>query len=233
MFWNSVLAGLTVLTYWETYVAWFIYFVAIPIPVASAFFILEKNKGEVPKLLIDWLPVLYTVGVIAIMLILSPIIFGFSEDAAWAFPWKLILLMPWELIELVAILMVAYFIFAWIPIWVGWFHSLGSILIYCVLLMKILGIFESISPGIINEKVDFIPGLLFSVGLIVIGGIMSWVGKLVSALISAIIGMKVAKTAGYSGNIGYIIFISIEPVFNFIPVYMYGAWLGAQVRVGF
>ena len=76
------------------------------------------------------------------------------------------------------------------------------------------------------ERVDFLPGFWFSVGLIVIGGIMSWIGMMVAAF--TVTALELAQD-----GIGQIIMLPVSAIFGFIPVFMYGAWLGAQVRGGF
>ena len=45
MFWDSVLAGLKVLTYWETYVAGLEYLAIIFIPMAIVGMIIEKSES--------------------------------------------------------------------------------------------------------------------------------------------------------------------------------------------
>ena len=45
MFWDSVLAGLKVLTYWEIYVAGLEYLGIFLIPLALVGFVMEKSEG--------------------------------------------------------------------------------------------------------------------------------------------------------------------------------------------
>ena len=83
-----------------------------------------------------------------------------------------------------------------------------------------------LNPGQIKGQVDFTPGIWFSLGLIVIGGIMSWVGVMIASAILTGIDMAVE-------GLGQLIVMPIGAIFGFIPVFMYGAWLGAQVKGGF
>lgn len=55
---------------------------------------------------------------------------------------------------------------------------------------------------------------------------MAWVGMMVAAL--AVTALELAQE-----GIGQIVMFPIAAIFGFIPVFMYGAWLGAQVRGGF
>ena len=228
MFWDSVLAGLKVLTYWETYVAGLEYLAIFFIPMIIVGMVMEKNEGAagyVGCLSMLLMPVLQVAAMSVMILTLAPIIFGFGEDAAWSFPWQLIAMVPGAFFKLIGVLIVAAVVLAFVPI-LGQLQSLQTLVLGGIALMFVLGILDSVNPGIVKERVDFIPGFWFSVGLIVIGGIMSWVGMMVAAL--AVTALELAQE-----GIGQIVMFPIAAIFGFIPVFMYGAWLGAQVRGGF
>ena len=228
MFWDSVIAGLKVLTYWETYVAGLEYLAIFFVPMIVMGMVMQKNEsagvlaGCLSMLL---MPVVQVAAMAVMVLTLAPIIFGFAEDAAWSFPWQLITMAPGAFFKLVGVLVVAAIILAFIPI-LGQLQSLQTLVLGGIALMFVLGILDSVNPGIVKGRVDFIPGFWFSVGLIVIGGIMSWVGMVVAAL--AVTALELAQE-----GIGQIVMFPIAAIFGFIPVFMYGAWLGAQVRGGF
>jgi hypothetical protein len=228
MFWDSVIAGLKVLTYWETYVAGLEYLAIFFVPMIVMGMVMQKNEsagalaGCLSMLL---MPVVQVAAMAVMVLTLAPIIFGFAEDAAWSFPWQLIAMAPGAFFKLVGVLVVAAIILAFIPI-LGQLQSLQTLVLGGIALMFVLGILDSVNPGIVKGRVDFIPGFWFLVGLIVIGGIMSWVGMVVAAL--AVTALELAQE-----GIGQIVMFPIAAIFGFIPVFMYGAWLGAQVRGGF
>ena len=228
MFWDSVVAGLKVLTYWETYVAGLEYLAIFFIPMIIVGMVMEKNEGAAGAagcLSMILMPVLQVAAMAVMILTLAPIIFGFAEDAAWSFPWQLITMAPGAFFKLVGVLVVAAIVLAFVPI-LGQLQSLQTLVLGGIALMSVLGILDSINPGTIKGRVDFIPGFWFSTGLIVIGGIMSWVGMMVAALI--VTGIDMVEE-----GLGQLIMIPIAAIFGFIPVFMYGAWLGAQVRGGF
>jgi hypothetical protein len=207
MFWDSVLAGLKVLTYWETYVAGLEYLAIFFIPMAIVGMIMEKSEGggaAVGCLSMLLLPVLQVAAMAVFVLTLAPIIFGFADDAAWSFPWKILTMAPGAFFKLVGVLVVAAILLAFIPN-LGQLNSWQTLVLGGIALMFVLGILDSVNPGTVRGRVDFVPGFWFSVGLLVIGEVMSWVGKM----------------------------FPIGAIFGFIPVFMYGAWLGAQVRGGF
>ena len=77
-----------------------------------------------------------------------------------------------------------------------------------------------------SKRVDLIPGFWFSVGLLVIGGLMSWIGLMVSALVAAAFEQA-------SEGLGQLLMFPVAAIFGFVPVFIYGAWLGAQLKGGF
>ena len=227
MFWDSVLSGLGVLLYWETYVAGLIYIAIFLIPMIVVGMIMEKSEsgGAVAGCLsMILLPVIQMIALTVFVLILAPIIFGYSEDAAWRLPWGVLTLAPGAFFKLVGTLVIAAIVLAFIPI-LGQLHSLQTLVLGGIALVFVLGILESIDPGIVKGRVDFIPSFWFSLGLLVIGGFMSWIGVMVSALIGASLEMA-------EEGLGQLIVTPITAVFGFIPLFMYGAWLGAQVKNG-
>ncbi|MDA2912940.1 hypothetical protein MYX77_03085 [Acidobacteriia bacterium AH_259_A11_L15] len=228
MFWDSVLAGFKVLTYWETYVAGLEYLAIFFIPMAIVGMIMERSEGRRASagcLSMLLLPVLQVAAMVVFVLTLAPIIFGFAEDAAWSFPWKILAMAPGAFFKLVGVLVVAAILLAFIPI-LGELHSLQTLVLGGIALMFVLGILDSVNPGIVKGRVDFIPGFWFTVGLLVIGGVMSWVGMMVAALIATVLEMA-------EEGIGQLLMFPIIAIFGFIPLFMYGAWLGAQVKGGF
>ncbi len=243
MFWDSVLAGLMVLTYWETYVAGLEYLAFYVIPTGIAFMVVGKSEGvhgDFVGCLYGFLrPAFQLGGMVVMIFTLAPIIFGFAEDAAWSFPWQFIAVEPGKFFMLIGTLFVINGILLFIPIlgglvWIPLNIPLlgGTVLIFLLSDMSILGILDSSNlslwtvPSIVKGRVDFVPSFWFSIGLIVISGIMFVIGAMVSPLFEAL----AEKTSVlYELEIVHAIAVTL----HFIPIFMYGAWLGAQVRVEF
>ena len=228
MFWDSVLVGLKVLTYWETYVAGLEYLAIFIIPMAMVGMIMEKSERGGPTagcLSILLLPVLQVGAMAVFVLTLAPIILGFAERAAWSLPWKLLTMAPGAFFKLGGVLLVSAIVLAFIPI-LGRLNSLQTLVLGGISLVFVLGILDSVNPGTIEGRVDFIPRFWFSVGLLVVGGAVSWVGMMVAAFMAT--GLEIAKE-----GIGQPIMFPVGAIFGFIPVFIYGAWLGAQLRGGF
>jgi hypothetical protein len=229
MFWESLITGLKVLTFWETYVAGLVYLIIFFSPMAIIVMLSKNNGalvGQMPGCLSIFLIAVLQVAAIAVMiLMLAPIIFGFGEDAAWNFPWRLLNKAPEAFFKLIAVMVVVAIILAFIPV-LGQLQSIHTLVLGGIALVFVLEVLDATNIGMIKAQVDFVPGFWFSVGLIVIGGITSYIGILVAAL--AVSALDLVKE-----SIGKIVMFPIAAIFGFIPVFMYGAWLGAQFRGGF
>lgn len=225
MFWDSVFAGLKVLTYWETYIAVLEYLAILFIPMAVVGTIIEKSEaGEVAAgcLGILLLPILQVTAVAVFILTLAPIIFGFADDAAWSLPWIILIMAPGVFFKLVGVMIVTAIALSLIPA-IGNLSSVFTLVLGGIALVFVLSILDSGNIVIVSGRVDFVPDFWFFVGLLVIGGVVSWVGMMVAAVIAT--ALDIAEE-----GIGQLLMFPIGAMFGFIPVFMYGAWLGAQVR---
>jgi hypothetical protein len=153
---------------------------------------------------------------------LSPIILGLSQEAAWAFPWVLAFEAPGSVAKFVGLLLVAALILAFVPI-LGRLQSLHTLVLGALGLALVLGIIDDVNPGFVVKRVHFWPGFWFALGLLVIGGILAWIGTLAAA------GLAVAVESKVQG-FGQLLMFPVGAIFGFIPVFMYGAWIGAQLR---
>lgn len=227
MFWDSVASGLGVLLYWETYVAGLEYLAIFFIPMIIVGLIAESNEavgGAMGCLSILLMPVIQVAAIAIFVLTLGPIIFGLSKDAAWSFPWELITNSPEAFFKLVGVLVVAAIVLAFIPI-LGQIQSLRTLVLGGIALTFILGLLDSQNAGVISSKVDLIPSFWLVVGLVVIGGLMGWVGFMAAAFVA--VGFE-----RFGEGLGQMLVFPIAAIFGFIPVFIYGAWLGAQLKIG-
>lgn len=255
MFWDSVIAGLKVLTYWETYVAVFGYSTICHIPMIIFGMVMGKDAvlaetAETRKgyfyfnmLMVHISMLMYrgwaryfsmvllmlvfrSLALAVLILIITPLIFGFAEDVAWSLPWQLITTMPGAFFGLVGTLFVTEIVLAFIPA-LGRFPPFQILVLGGIALMFVLGILDSISPGTTKIHVDFIPSFWFSAGTIIIGFFMSGI----SVIVVGVIAMGIGR--GQGQVLGSLIVSSVVSTFSFTPIFMYGAWLGAQVQGGF
>lgn len=222
MFWESVGNGLGVLTYWETYVAALEYLVILLLPMVVFGMVMERGGGSVGCVSMLLLPVLQVSAIAVFVLTLSPIIFGLGEDAAWSLPWQLIMKAPGLFLKLAGVLILFAILLAFIP-FLGQLQSLQTLVLGGIALLFVLNIAKTSIPEFANVKIDFIPGFWFTVGLLMVGVAMSWVGTMVAAVAITVIGKK-------AEGVGQMIMFPIAAIFGFIPVFIYGAWLGSQLR---
>jgi hypothetical protein len=234
MFWDAVVGGLKVLAHWQTYVAGLEYLAIYMVPMAAFGFIMQSENvveklpkaaaGSIGCLSIVLLPLLQVAALIVFILTMSPIIFGISDQAAWAFPFSLIGSTPLTFLKLVGILTVAAIILGVIPVF-GRIQALHTLFLGALALGFVLYMVEYVNPGAVLYRVRVWPGIWFLVGLLAVGALMSWAGMMLSAIL-------VTALEKVTGEFAQLFMFPLAAIFGFIPVFMYGAWLGAQLRVG-
>ena len=96
MFWDSILAGMKVLTYWETYIAGLEYLLIYVAPMYIVARVMEQRRGGAAMLYLSMLlvPMMQVAALVVFILTLATIIFGFTGEAAWGFPWKVLTMAP-------------------------------------------------------------------------------------------------------------------------------------------
>jgi hypothetical protein len=227
VFWYIVISGLKVLTYWETYAAMIEY---IAIFYAAAFIVntlTRKNRmsvaaaGRISLLL----PVLQACALLVFVLSLAPIIFGVAEDAAWSYPLEIITAATGRFFTLIGILIVFSGMMAIIPL-LRRLPALQSFVLGVIALMFCFGIFITENPGILKGPIAVIPDIWIITGLLAIVSVTSWAGRRTAAFAGRMSGIE-------EKGPGKIILFPLSAVFGLLPVFMYGAFLGVQLRGGF
>jgi len=221
MFWEAVKDGLMVLTFWETYVGILIYFAIFIIPTMVFAIAMEKNEA-IGCLGAIITPFIQTFASIVFIFTISPIILGISEDAAWSLPWLVLLNEPMVFLKIIGLLFIAAILIAFIPI-IGQIQSLDMVVLGGLCLAFILSLLNSVYPGMGINQINPMPSFSYLAGFIVIAGISSWVGIMAVALIVTAIEENVNET------LAEYIMIPLGSVFNFIPIFIYGSWLGNQL----
>jgi hypothetical protein len=228
VFWYAVLTGLKVLTYWEAYVAGLEYLAIFYIPLAIASAVRKKSgkTGTAAGLLsMLLLPVLHAIAMTVFVLTLAPIIFGIEGNATWSFPWEILTTAPGLFLTLIGVLIVAAGVMAIIPL-LRHLPALQTLVLGVIALMFAFGIFIAENPSIIKGPIAVISDIWIITGLLVIVSIMSWVGRLAAAFAGKAIGIA-------DDGPGRIMLFPLAAIFGFIPVFIYGALLGIQIRSGF
>ena len=227
MFLSSVSLGLGTLLHWQTYAATAMFLALSMGPMLLIGYAGMKSGaagGLVGCLSMLVMPFIQVFALVVFVLTLSPILLGLSDTAAWSFPWALTAQEPWLVAKFIGKLLVAAIVLALIPI-LGRFQSLHTLLLGSFALALVVGLLGSINPQVASKHVALWPGFWFTVGLVVVGSAMAWVGMLCAAVVSTAID---AHTEG----LGQLVVFPLAAVFGFIPLFVYAAWLGQQLRAG-
>ncbi len=225
MFWDAVVGGLRMFTHWQTYVAIVEFLLISWIPMVIIGFAMESGGragGLIGCLSMLVLPLLQTFAIAVFVLTLGPIILGLSKEAAWSFPWVLAMDDWWVTVKFIASLFFAALVLAFIP-FIGKMHSFTMLIIGAVALMIVLGLVNRAQNGIVDQKVHFWPGFWFALGLFVVGALLGWLGMLVAAMVGTI------PESIWPGT-GTLLAVPIGAIFGFLPLFIYGAWLAAQLH---
>lgn len=225
MFWDAVAGGLKVFTYWQTYVASFGYFLIFVIPWTFVVLMLRaahSGGGAILWVSTVFMPLVQVIAHVmahsVLILTLWPIIFGLGPDAAWEFPLRLISQEPTVFLKLLLALTVASTVLSVIP-FLGKIQALHTLVLGGITLALVIAILESVYPSLATHKVNYWPGFWFIAGLVVISAIASWIGMVISFHIAE----AVAEGWGF-------VALPVAAIFGFVPIFMYGAWLGSQLK---
>lgn len=225
MFWQSVVTGLSVLTHWQTYVAGLLFIILCMAPLICIGLLAAgtgRPVGQLGCLYMLVMPIFQVYAMVVFVLTMSPIVLGLSNEAAWAFPWLLTVNAPAVMALFTGKLLVVAVGLALIPL-LGKFQSLHSILIGSYALALAIGLFAQAHPELATKNITFWPDLWFVAGLVLVGSAFAWIATILASVLSAVVESKVQ-------GMGHLIMFPLAATFGFIPVFIYGAWLGAQLR---
>lgn len=242
MFWDSVQEGLKALTFWEMYLAAFVYqFITYYFPMIVAS---ERTKKINPSMdnfitfvgairlmmkedvvpdkagfgslgvYLIWL--LEAIATLIFIVTLAPIILGLGGDASWSAPWRMLTTEPGFFLSCILIMQIVVIILSMLP-YLGKIYSLQIFVFGCTSLI----LFLSYAQHLI--QVDIRYPFFYLIGFYILGLVILWGSYVVFGLIVFLFKMsrEVAEE---------IIYLSpLMRIFQFIPVFMYGAWLGNQI----
>lgn len=224
MFWLSVVNGLKVFLHWETYVLGIAYLAISYLPLIPVMF--SNNEGRMIAkgfLFMILQPIFTAVGTFVLVCSLFPIILGIGDGASWSMPWILIFRVPLYVVMIIIVMMVLSFLAAMIPI-LGRSNSFLILILGGTVLVFLLAIVNKVNPDLGIAEIDLIPGFITIIGIVLVSAVASWLGILAVAIITS--GLSFL-----SEDLGTILLIPIGSTFGFIPVFIYGAWLGFQLNL--
>lgn len=226
MFWKSVLDALLMLTYWEFYVAGIIYLAFMMIPGITLMIL--REKGNTIKFAFSWYGELFEtlfhiLGLIIFLSILAPIIFGFSRNAAWTFPWVFIVKEPMIFLLVFLSLLFADFVYGKIPV-IWQIESPRILILGGITFIWLVVLVKRAFPGLNIDNVHFIPSLIEIIGFL----FLSFVSQILSFITISLIHSRSSNIAASEESNEPLIYINYA-VYSTLPVLIYGAWLGNQI----
>jgi len=225
MFLEAVGNGLKVLLHWQTYVIAICYLIISFLPIIVVMSAGNKSddfitRGGCLAMLIQ--PLFQSLAVFISVCILFPIILFGRSEAAWSLPWMLIINIPGRILILLIIMLVLSIIGAFIPL-LGRANSFIMFIMGGAVIIFLTIVLHNISPELGIRNIDILPGFLTIIGIVIVSGVASWLGMLVSAgIVTLLLRDK--------EEIGQLIMIPLGSVLGFIPIFIYGAWLGLQIQ---
>jgi len=224
MFWDAVANGLKVLLHWQTYLVGIIYIVISFLPFIVMAFAGNRwdniiDKGGCLTMLI--LHVLQVLAVFISVCTLFPIMLGRSE-AGWSIPWMLLVSIPGRILIILAVMLVIPVVGAFIPI-LGRANSFIMFIMGGVVVVFLTIIIDRSNPGLGIRNIEIIPGFFTIIGFFIVYGVAACVGMLASTAAVTLL-LKDRE------DLGQLVLGALGQVFGFIPIFIYGAWIGLQIK---
>jgi hypothetical protein len=220
-FWQSAVRGILVLGHWQIYIAGLLYTVIAIGPQVVVGRLASRagdDDGLIGCLSLLLLPVFNVFAIFVFIATISPIVLGLSGNAAWLLPWSLCVGYPLRM-SMAVILPVVLSVFAsWIP-----FGSSQPVLTFAIGSWA-LAFVSAVTLRPALESLVFWPGYVFAIASIVIGVVLS---KAVMVLLAAVAARVVRRK---NDSLDWLLVV-VSVMVSFVPVFMYGAWLGAQLAV--
>ena len=217
-------SGLGKLLFWETYVAWLEYAVLSTAPSFIAIFLIERWRGTAGILFpVSVLLVAFSeaAAIVVFVLSLAPIILGLSGDAAWLLPWEFIASAPASFLGLIGVLLLVQIALVFVPV-LGWLPTCRMLIVGAIVLLLAANLSGSADSIVVAQSVEVIPNVWLSLGILVLCIIMTAVALTISALLAAAFCRI--------GSEFCVLFLRpVADLFYFVPLFVWGAWLGAQI----
>lgn len=224
MFWESVWGGLSTFAHWQTWVAILEYQAIFILPTALVTMKMansDNTKAGCLMMLVG--PLLQCLATIVFLWTLGPIILTHQDAATWAFPWQVLIANPLFVLKVVVVMIVAAFVIGFIPV-LGSIQSVQTLALSIITLIYLVHLLASEADHV--GPIRLLPSFWFTIGLIVVGGVLAWLGTVITALIAA------AVDRGQEGW-GQLLSLPVAALLGFIPVFIYASWLGKQLKQAF
>lgn len=227
MFWESVWGGLSAFAYWQTWVAVVEYMAIFIVPsvlinmrVAD-----QAGGGNAGCLTMLVSPLLQCLATIVFLWTLAPILLRHHDSASWAFPWVFMVEHPFYIVKTVIALILAVLALSFVPI-LGSIQSLFTLVlgvVSLVFLVHAAAPVEFAAHASRPDVVAVIPSFWFIVGLLIVGGVLAWLGLAATGFLAEVLDRN---GTGW----GLLLAMPVGALFGFVPVFIYAHWLGLQIQ---
>ncbi len=224
MFWHAVLGGLQVLLHWQAWIAMLLYGLLLFIPMAAIGAAAERDMrlGCVGMLV---LPLFQVFASMVVLWTLLPIILGLSNDALWALPWSLATGNPVWMLKVTLMLALFAILSAIVPI-LGRMTSFSNFIVGSGAIAVATREFAAASGREALTHIRYVPSFWTSIGFVIVGAIAATVAGLSLTAVSMAINRSVSNEEYKPGPL----LVSAFGIIGLIPAFMYGTWLGDQVK---
>ncbi|WP_320008035.1 hypothetical protein [Maridesulfovibrio sp.] len=209
---------------WQTYGAFaeFLAISLIPMLIFWAMYRTEGNFGEKQLAFSSMvMSLMKTLAIYVFMLTLSPVILGVSDSANWLAPWVLVNEIPIFAAQSFGILML-FSIFAFFIPMLAEMSTFRFLIMGTIALGASLALNDPANPQAAIFGQHLVPDVWFCVFIIALTFVLNLVGCMFS--------WKMTTMLKLDGSVGGLMLMyAIAAIVGFIPVLIYGAWIGAHM----
>lgn len=225
---DVILSGFKPLTHADTYLAGVVYFLLVFPPSLLATRLAERHRQVVSlQFLRHYLPTILRAFAMAVfMLILTPLIVGLDEQAAWGFPWRILMQDPSVIARLIGSLLFADILLGLLRL-PRQLHAL-HILVLGIITLSVafdwVDVLGNKPPVLAGGHIKWLPNTTLLVMLTASTGLLSWLEIRLAVLLGK-------HLHGPSEEWVQLLMFPVSAATGFTSVFIYGAWLGSQITL--
>ena len=222
---EAIKDSFNILLHWQFYIIALGYTLLWVFPFLVSTWSEKSNFGNEDSTKQSW-PVTLAESIIHIfattsfIIILAPIILGISGDPNWAYPFTIINRDPYLIFKIIGLFLVLEFFVGILPV-VGQYKSAHTLIFGSITLIYYLGDLKRSGLLQTSNAIHVVPHDLELLGFALLCIASTWGGVLLSALFLSLLFKK--KEIFTWSSFGFC------AISGFIPVFVYGAWIGNQM----
>ena len=223
MFWNAVNEGLAMFTHWETWVCIVVWLMVTGLPRLLVFRAVAgpKESRHIGGIYLMLTPFIQAISMSLLILTLSPLIFGLGDQAAWRFPWSMMVDAPGPTLKMIVAVFVAWLLSRFTP-YLNGIAAYRTCFVGIAALVFGIRLVNTSNAVPVLDRVALWPGYAYALGGLAIGAVV----VLCANRLAAWLGKRAQSEPGVPRGTAL---FGIEGVLGLVPVFIYGAWLGEQM----